>query len=86
MARQRGLRARLDRLEGNAHATMNTAQGAISGVREAAEGLLEELQDGIDIELVRKPGASLMDFIQGKADALPFSLRIVIKEDNQPPP
>ena len=80
MARQRGLRARLDRLEGNAHQTMNTAQGAISGVREAAEGLIEELQDGIDVELVRKPGASVFDFFQGKCDTLPFKLRIVVEE------
>jgi hypothetical protein len=80
MARQRGLRARLDRLEGNAHATMNTAQGAISGVREAAEGLLEEFQDGVEIEIVKRSDASIMDFLQGRSNTLPFALRIVIKE------
>ena len=47
MARRRngGLRDRLDGLEGNAHATMGQAQATISAIREAAVGLLEDLQD-----------------------------------------
>ena len=84
--RSGGLRGRLDRLEGNAHATMNTAQGTIHALREAALGLLEELQDGVEIEIVKKPGVSLMDFIQGKSDTLPFSLRVTIAEEDQSPP
>ncbi len=73
-----GLRDRLDRLESNAHETMNT-------VREAVLGLLDELQDGVDIEIVRKPGASLLDFFQGKTDVLPFSVRIIIDEPQRTP-
>ena len=80
--RSGGLRGRLDRLEGNAHATMGTAKDSINLVREAVLGLLDELQDGIDIEIIKRPGASLMDFFQGKTDTLPFSLRIVVKEDS----
>jgi hypothetical protein len=86
MAKRRrggGLRGRLDRLEGNAHQTMNTAQNSVVLVREAALGFLEELQDGIRLELVKDPGTNLMDFFTGKVDKLPFSVRIVIDEDEE---
>ena len=87
MARRTGgLRGRLDRLESNAHATINTAQVTIHALREAALGLLEELQDGVEIEIVKRPDASLVDFFQGRSDVLPFSLRIVIKEDDPATP
>ena len=80
MARRRGggLRGRLDRLEGNAHQTMWTAQQAIQVLREACLGLLEELQDGVTIE-VKKTG-NLMDFFSGQTDVLPLSIRIVPRE------
>lgn len=51
MARRGGLRGRLDRLEGNAHATMGQAQFTLTAIREAAVGLLEDLQDGVTFEL-----------------------------------
>ena len=83
MARRRGggLRGRLDRLEGNAHATMGQAQFTLAAIREAALGLLEELQDGVTIE-VKKTG-NLMDFFNGKMDTLPLSLRIVPEETEE---
>jgi len=84
MPRRGGLRARLDRIEGNAHATMGTAQGAIVAVREAATGLLEDLQDGVSIVIVRKGDATFMDFLSGKVNELPFALRIVPEEDENP--
>lgn len=68
--RSGGLRGRLDRLEGNAHATMNTAQGAIAAVREAALGLLEELQDGVEFELE----------IAGRT--MPVKLRMIAREES----
>jgi hypothetical protein len=68
--RSAGLRGRLDRLEGNAHQTMNTAQGAIAAVREAALGLLEELQDGVEFELE----------IAGRT--MPVKLRMIAREES----
>lgn len=67
--RSGGLRGRLDRLESNAHQTMNTAQGAIAAVREAALGLLEELQDGVEFELE----------IAGRT--MPVKLRMIAREE-----
>lgn len=78
MARRGGLRGRLDRLEGNAHATMGQAQFTLRAIREAATGLLEELEDGVTIEF-RRTG-SVLDFIQGKTDVLPIAMRIIPKE------
>ena len=84
MARRAGLRGRLERLEGNAHKTMNTAQGAILSLQDVAEGLLEDLRDGVSVVLVRKGDASIMDFLSGKVTELPFSLRIVPEEEEPP--
>jgi hypothetical protein len=81
MAR-RGLRGRLDRLESNAHRTMNTAQGAILSVQDVVEGLLEDLRDGVDVRIVKRGDASILDFLQGKVDELPFALRIVPEEES----
>lgn len=84
MARRRGggIRGRLDRLEGNAHATMGQAQFTLVAIREAAVGLLEDLQDGVTIE-IRKTG-NLMDFFSGKTDVLPLAIRIVPEEETDP--
>jgi hypothetical protein len=71
----------LDRLEGNAHQTMNTAQGAILSVRDVVEGLIEDLADGVDIVIVRKGTATIADFLTGKVTELPFALRIVVQEE-----
>ena len=81
MARRGGLRGRMDRLEGNAHATMGQAQFTLKAIREAAVGLLEDLQDGVTIQLVRTGEATLMDFLSGKVKELPLSLRLVIEEE-----
>jgi len=59
---------------------MWTAQQAIQVLREACLGLLEELQDGVTVEIKRT--GSIMDFIQGKTDVLPLALRIVPEEDD----
>ena len=81
MARRGGLRGRLDRLENNAHSTMNTAKSAVLSLQDVAEGLLEDLRDGVSVVVVRKGDASIMDFLSGKVTELPFSLRIVPEEE-----
>jgi len=59
---------------------MNQAQVTIAALREAAIGLIEDLQDGVTVEIKRT--GSIMDFIQGKTDVLPLALRIVPEEDD----
>lgn len=71
----------MDRLEGNAHATMGQAQFTLKAIREAAVGLIEELQDGVTVQIVRTGDATLMDFLSGKVKELPLSLRLVIEEE-----
>jgi len=72
----RGLRGRLDRIENNAQAAVGDARQLIAFAR----GLIEELGDGIDVELVKTPGVSLLDFFRGDVETLPFKLRIKIDE------
>ena len=86
MARARrrpGIKGRLDAVQGHAHATMNTAQGAIEAVKAAALGFLDNLQDGIEIKLTRDPKVSLMDFVTGKATELPFGLQVTFPDDDE---
>lgn len=70
----------MDRLEGNAHATMNQAQATIAAVKESVVGLLEDLQDGVAVKVVRTGDATIMDFLTGKVSELPFVLRIEPEE------
>ena len=71
------LRQRLDRLEGNAHQTMDSAQELL----ELAKDLIAEAGDGIDLTIVRKTDISLLEFLAGKGgDEFPLALRITIKE------
>jgi hypothetical protein len=80
--RSRGLAARLNRLEANAHNTMNQAQSFIAALREALLGLLEEISDGITIEVTKVSKESMWDFLTGKTAKLPIGIRIILKEDN----
>lgn len=48
---RRGLRGRLDRLEANAHATMGAARSEMAEAVDLLRGFLEELEDGITIQL-----------------------------------
>ncbi len=79
--RQRGLRARMDRVEDNAHKTMNTAQAAIFAIKQAVTGFMENLEDGIDVKIHRDPGVSLMDFVSGKVSELPFHIKVKFKNE-----
>ena len=83
MARQRGLRARLNRLEGKANQTMDVAQGAIYAVKESVLGLLEDLRDGVDITLVRKDHTNWMDFLTGKTKEFPIGLKVDFGDDEE---
>jgi hypothetical protein len=60
---------------------MNTAKSAVLSLQDVAEGLLEDLRDGVSVVVVRKGDASIMDFLSGKVTELPFSLRIVPEEE-----
>ena len=97
MPRQRGIRARMDRLEGHAHETMDDGQDAIreltaivrdllAKIDALAHGTVEEFMDGFDGQLVTKRGA-LMNLLTGgdKADTVvfPVSLRINLREDDK---
>jgi len=79
----RRLRGRLDAMQGDAQATMGAARMTLA----AAKALLEEIQDGVDIKLVRKGEGSILDFLAGKIDELPLRIEIAIEEDddNAPP-
>ena len=46
-------------------------------------GLLEDLQDGVTLQLVRTGDATLMDFLSGKVSELPLSLRLVVEEPKE---
>ena len=76
MSRQRGLRARLNRLEGKANQTMDVVQGAIYAVKESVLGLLEDLRDGVEITLIRKDHTNWMDFLTGKTKEFPLGLKV----------
>lgn len=70
MAKRRpGLRNRLDQLQGQANATMNQAQASTRNVEAAVVGLIEELLDGITLELT----------VAGRR--IPVQLKILPRED-----
>ena len=93
MPRRGGIKARLDRVEGNAHATLNqarqtaiTAEEAVEVLREALLGLIEEFQDGVIVVLVRKENAcTLMEFLSGQGKEFPIGIRIDVREDEPEP-
>lgn len=72
-----GLRARLNRLEGQANQTMFTIQDAAGVLKE----LLQEVEDGVEIQLVKAADGSLLDFLSGPAgSAFPVAVRLKLKE------
>ena len=89
MPRQRGLKARLNRLESHAHATMDDGQKAIFELKELVAGLIEEIEDGFELELVVDP-ESLLNLISptgtGDGRTLPFSLRVKLREEDDETP
>ena len=75
------------RLRHHVHGTLSRADAAINSSTQLAAAiaadvaeLIEESQDGIEFELITKPGHSIMDWLSGKTDALPFTVRMTIKE------
>ena len=79
--RRPGIKGRLNAIQGHAHATMNTAQGAIMAVEAAALGLLDNLRDGIDITLTKRKGVTWRDFFFGDAEEMPFGLQVRFPDD-----
>lgn len=81
----RRLRRRLDRVEGHAHATLNSADASIQQaaklIAAAVRDLADDIQDGFTISIVRKPdGASIWQFLNGERDDLGLSIKVEIDE------
>jgi len=68
---------RLNQLQGKANQTMNAAQATLG----AFQALADELTDGVNFKIVRKGDASIMDFVMGKVDELPFQIRVEPQEE-----
>ncbi len=79
----RGIVGRLNRLEGNAHNTMNQAQVLIAAVKEATLGFIENLSDGITLEVTRVSTSTIWDFFRGKTAKLPIGIKIIFQEETQ---
>jgi len=73
----RRLRGRLDAMQGDAHQTMAASRVTL----EAAKALLEEIQDGVQIKLIRVGKGTLVDFFMGRIDELPLRIEIAIEEE-----
>ena len=69
---------RLNQLQANANKTMNSAQVTLG----AFEALADELMDGVNFKLVRTGTATIMDFVMGKVNELPFTLVVYPKEES----
>ena len=59
---------------------MNVAKREITDAGDLFQGFIEELEDGVDVELERGGDATILDFLRGDADTLPIKLRIKIDE------
>jgi len=75
----RRLRGRLDAMQGDAHQTMAASRVTL----EAARALLEEIQDGVQIKLVRVGEGTLVDFFMGRIPELPLRIEIAIEEEDE---
>ena len=81
--RRPGIKGRLNALQGDAHATMSTARGAILAVEAAALGFMDQLRDGVDITLIRKDHTNWMDFLTGKTKEFPIGLKVDFGDDEE---
>ncbi len=75
----RRLRARLDAMQADAHQTMDTAKVSL----EAATALLEDIQDGVQVKLVREGEGNILDFLLGRIDELPLRIELAIEEEDE---
>jgi hypothetical protein len=70
---------------------MNDAQRTLGSFDQLANELSADLteildkleEDGIDLELIKTGDVSLMDLVTGKADRLPFKLRVSLAEEDE---
>ena len=72
----RRLRGRLDGLESGAHQTMWDSRQLLAALKD----LVEDVHDGVNIQLVRQGSGSFLDFFRGKYNTLNFQVRIAIEE------
>ena len=49
----------------------------------AATALLEEIQDGVQIKLVRVGNGTLWEFLRGRIDELPLRIEVAIEEGEE---
>ena len=75
----RRLRRRLDAMQADSHRTMSEARISMS----AATALLEEIQDGVQIKLVRVGNGTLWEFLRGRIDELPLRIEVAIEEGEE---
>lgn len=73
----RRLRRRLDTMQRQASGTMGNANALI----DMGKDLIEDIQDGVSIKIVRKGEHSIVDFLLGKCDELPLSIKIDLEDD-----
>ena len=73
----RRLRRRLDAMQSQASGTMFNVNELI----DAGRDLMDDVQDGVTVTIERDPDAgTILDFITGKTDRLPLSIRIDVEE------
>ncbi len=84
-----GMRRRIEvkvnaALEQASH-TMSVAEREMLRASAKFNALLDEVIDGFEVSLVRRPGATIMDFIKGVATAneLPLGVRIDLLEGDE---
>ena len=78
------------RIEAKVNATLNQAQGVLSQadrsilrVTAKVEALLDEIMDGVDVVLVKRGDASLMDFFKGESGEFPVRIQIDLKGEDE---
>jgi len=89
------LRGRLNQIQSKVNTTLNQGQVAITVMKEAGLGLIEEIEDGVEIGLVVKKEnlGSLKKLVRSilfnepvEEDLeLPFWLRVKLREDDETP-
>lgn len=77
LANARSAAAKANVAAGQAQAVLAQASHTVSH----ADGLIDELFDGITLKLVKVGEASIMDFLTGKVDELPLAVRIEVEEE-----
>jgi hypothetical protein len=62
---------------------MSAARGAIEAVKAAALGIMDQLQDGVDVTFYRRDDTSLMDFVMGKTKQFPIGVKVDFGDEDE---